>query len=151
VRTVVTFQSSAFNTTDRRPYFINDGCYGDDLALWLISELRASGVATEPEPGQEDFGWYLTFRPSDTEHQFVISYRPEAGSEAGTWIGWVERSAGLFGWMFGGRHRGIEMRAVQAIHDVLARSKRISGLRWHRKPDFDGGNEAAGSLQPDAA
>ncbi len=56
IRTVVTFQSPAFNTSERKDYFINDGCYGDDLARWLIEQLRSRGVQTDAEPGQEDFG-----------------------------------------------------------------------------------------------
>ena len=151
MRTLVTFQSSAFNTTDRRPYFINEGCYGDDLARWLISQLQAKGITTESEPGQEDFGWYLTFRVAQAEHQFVISHRPETGLEPGTWIGWVERNAGLLSSILGGRGRGVETGALQAIHNVLASAKQVSGLRWHEKSEFEKGNEAAGSPQPDAA
>jgi hypothetical protein len=30
IRTVVTFNSSAFNTTQPKSYFINDCCFGDD-------------------------------------------------------------------------------------------------------------------------
>ena len=32
MRTVATFRSAAFNTSEARPYFINPGCFGDDLA-----------------------------------------------------------------------------------------------------------------------
>ncbi len=150
-RTIVTFQSTAFNTTERRPYFINDGCYGDDLARWLIGELGARGISTDPEPGQEDFGWYFTFRPGTTEHQLVIGYRPPDGQEPGTWIGWVERKAGLLGSVLGARHRGIERPALDAIHRVLANAAHVSSVRWHRRVDFDARNEAAAATRPDAA
>ena len=107
MRTVVTFRSTAFNTSESRPYFVNDGCFGDDLARWLITELQSHGVATDSEPDQEDFGWYFGFRPGGTEHQFIIGYRPGSGEESGTWIGWVERRAGLVGSLLGARRRGI--------------------------------------------
>src|SRR5262245_10551085 len=55
-RTVVTFESGAFNTTHPRAYFINQCCYGDDVARWLISELDARGCEVDHEPEQEDFG-----------------------------------------------------------------------------------------------
>jgi hypothetical protein len=61
IRTLVTFESPAFNTTERRDYFINEGCYGDDLARSLIEQFRSRGVQTEAKPGQEDFGWYFGF------------------------------------------------------------------------------------------
>ncbi len=151
LRTVVTFQSAAFNTSERRDYFINDGCFGDDVARWLIAELGACSVATDSEPRQEDFGWFFTFRPGDTEHQFIIGYRPGSATEPGVWIGWVERKAGLLASLLGARNRSIQLHALKAIHAVLARAERVSAVRWHRRGEFDAGNEAAGAHQPDAA
>jgi hypothetical protein len=66
-RTLVTFKSSAFNTSEPKPYFINPGCYGDDVAKWLTRELRGRGFKTDEEPGQEDFGWYFNFEHGDTD------------------------------------------------------------------------------------
>ena len=45
-QTVVTFRTTAFNVTERKPHFINDGCYGDDLARWMIAELAKQEVVT---------------------------------------------------------------------------------------------------------
>ena len=121
------------------------------MARWLITELQSHGVATDSELDQEDFGWYFSFRHGDTEHQFIIGYRPGSGEEPGTWIGWVERRAGLIGSLLGARRRGIEPTALRAIHDVLASDRRVSSVRWHRKTDFDATNENAGASEPDAA
>jgi hypothetical protein len=55
VRTLATFESSAFNTSEPREYFVNPGSYGDDLAKWLIAALRKAGLPTDEEPSQEDF------------------------------------------------------------------------------------------------
>ena len=49
------------------------------------------------------------------------------------------------------RRRGIEPVAVEVIHDILSRGEFISRVRWYRKSDFDAGNEANASTQPDAA
>jgi len=57
----VVFESNAFNTSIEGENFINPGCFGDDVARWLIGQLRADGHVTE-EPRQEDFGWYFTSR-----------------------------------------------------------------------------------------
>jgi hypothetical protein len=43
VRSLVTFKSTAFNVMERRPYFINDCCFGDDVAKWLIGVDRMFG------------------------------------------------------------------------------------------------------------
>ncbi|HET6326867.1 MAG TPA: hypothetical protein VFG04_19470 [Planctomycetaceae bacterium] len=79
MRAIVTFQSSTFNTSEPRDYFINDCCYGDDLARWFIAELRGRGIRTDSEPGQEDFGWYLGFRVADTDYHLVLGHRGRKG------------------------------------------------------------------------
>lgn len=148
IRTVVTFQSLAFNTTERRDYFINDGCYGDDVARWLIEQLRARGIRTDDEPGQEDFGWYFGLRAGDIDYQFVVGHRPADGSDPGVWIGWLERKAGLLGSLFGARKRGIRPDGARAIHSVLSASPQISHVRWHHRQDFDAGREDNGQTEP---
>jgi hypothetical protein len=40
VRMVVTFESTALNMAEPKDYFINLCYFGDDLAKWLIDELR---------------------------------------------------------------------------------------------------------------
>jgi hypothetical protein len=52
------FSTDRFNLSEPREYFINDCCYGDDAARWLVEQLRARGL-TVTEPGQEDWGWYF--------------------------------------------------------------------------------------------
>ncbi len=151
LRTMVSFRSAAFNTTTRRSYFINDSCYGDDVAHWIIGELNGRGITADNEPAQEDFGWYLTFRPGSVEHQFILGHRPGDAHDAPEWLGWVERKAGLLRSLIGARNRGIEPAALLAIHDVLTTAKHVSMVRWHRKADFDALNEAAGTSRPDAA
>ncbi len=151
IRTVVTFQSPAFNTSERKDYFINDCCYGDDLARWLIERLRSRGVQTDAEPGQEDFGWYFGFRAGDTDYQFVIANRPAGGSDPAVWIAWLERKTGLLGSMFDGRRRGVQPDAVRAVHSVLSSSPQISSIRWYHKQDFDAGREENGQTEPTAA
>jgi hypothetical protein len=132
-RTVVTSESTAFNMAEPKDYFINPCCFGDDLAKWLIDELRKQGLATDDRPGQEDFGWYLNFKIADVPHSFVIGHRPTGETEAGTWFGVVERKSAFF------RRRGIQPAAVDAIHRILSTSPLIQDVRWHFKLDFDKG------------
>jgi hypothetical protein len=129
IRAVVTFESTAFNMTEPKDYFINPCCFGDDVAAWLIRELRKQGMWTDEKPGQEDFGWYLNFEVAGVGYTFVIGHRPNGETEAGTWIGWLERK------------RGIQASAAQAIHQILTGSPVIREVRWHFQRDFDGGVE----------
>jgi hypothetical protein len=140
-RTVVTFESTAFNTAEPKEYFINPRCFGDDVGKWVIGELRKQGVKTDEKLGQEDFGWYLNFEVAGCAHCFVIGHRPTGKSEAGTWIGWLERSRGLIGSVLGGRKRGIQLLAAEAIHKILSSSPLVRDVRWHFQRDFDKGHE----------
>ena len=148
MRSVVTFESGAFNVTEARDYFINPACFGDDVAKWLIGRLRQAGFETDEEPGQEDFEWYFEFRVAEGEHCCVIGYRPGDGADPGVWIAWLERSRGLLGSLFMGRNRGIADGAIGAIHKALSGPSEISNLRWHTKDDFDRGREELGSAVP---
>ena len=148
IRTVVTFSSTSFNMVQPKDYFINPSCFGDDVAKWLINELRTQGVKTDDKPGQEDFGWYLNFELSGTGHTLVITHRPAGESDSGTWIGWLERDTGFIGSLFGGRKRGIQPSAIQAIHGILSNSALIRDVRWHLQGDFDKGDEEHGVSSP---
>jgi hypothetical protein len=127
-------RSSAFNTSEARPYFINEGCYGDDLVRWLIGRLRAVGIRTDDEPGQEDFGWYFQFTVPAGKHCCLLGFQPDAPE--GRWLLWLERSRGFVGSLLGPRKRGIDATAVQAIQDALSGVPGIRELQWqeaHRR------------------
>jgi hypothetical protein len=148
LRTVVTFESTAFNMTEPKDYFINPCCFGDDVAEWLISELRKLGMRADEKPGQEDFGWYLDFEVAGIGHTFVVGRRPTTGNEAGRWVGWLERRHGFVRSLFGGRKRGIQPSAAEAIHRILTGSPQIRDVRWHFSRDFDRRREGRGASSP---
>ena len=148
MRTLVTFRSSLFNTTQTKDYFINAGCFGDDVCKWLMGEFHAKGVETDQEPGQEDFGWYFNFNMPTGSHCIVIGYRPGDNNEEGIWIGWLERKCGFIGSLLGGRKRGISTSAIEMAHQILSSSERIQNVRWHVQGDFDQGKENLGSSTP---
>ena len=148
VRTVAVFRSTKFNSSEPRDYFINECCFGDDVAKWLIDQLRTHGLSTDEKPGQEDFGWYFNFTVDGIRHTFVIGHRPGKTNEAGEWIGWLERNRGLFGAIVGARNHGIQPAATLTIHKALASSSEIHNLRWHFPKDFQAGREELGTPEP---
>lgn len=147
-RTIVTFASDAFNTNEHRPYFINEGCFGDDLCRWLIDRLRERGVSTAPEPGQEDFGWYVTFTVDSAEHCLVVTFSPAEEAGDSEWIGEIERQRGFFASIVGRRATGILPRAVEVIHHVLANAAQIARLQWHQARDYKRGRYDQGTATP---
>jgi hypothetical protein len=132
VRTDATFRSSAFNTSDVKPYFINPCCFGDDLAKWMMAQLRTSGAWTADEPGQEDFGWYFEFQVPAGRYCCVLGYQEDYPE--GRWHLWLERSRGFLGSILGMRKRGIDAAAVQALQDILGQAPEIRELEWQDAP-----------------
>jgi hypothetical protein len=55
----INFQSTAFNCTDPKDYFINPCCFGDDVGKWLSAKISERGVPCG-DVGQEDWGSYFT-------------------------------------------------------------------------------------------
>src|SRR6187399_2844310 len=121
MKTEFRFFSTAFNITDPQDYFINECCFGDDVARWLAARLQEQGLQTT-EPGQEDFGWYFTFSIGEAEHCVVIGFQPNDLTVGDQWLGSVERQKGLFGSLFGGRQRDILPEAIEAIDTALRSS-----------------------------
>jgi hypothetical protein len=134
-QTVVTFKSTAFNITERKPYFINDCCYGDDLARWMTAELAKQGVVTFGEPGQEDFGWYLAFEIATRRFTFCASFRPDDVNAGATWIGFIERNCSPLEMLFRMHKRGVTVAAQLLIHQVLSGSSQIHEIRWYDEGD----------------
>lgn len=128
MRREASFRSSAFNTSQVRDYFVNDCCFGDDLAKWLIGRLRSAGVETDEEPGQEDFGWYFEFRVPAGKHCCILGYQED--EPEGLWHLWLERSRGLVGSLLGRRAHGIDEAALRAINDALASAPEIRDFEW---------------------
>jgi len=128
------FKSNAFNTSIEQEYFLNPSCFGDDVAHWLMKELRARGYQTSERPDQEDFGWYFTFHAAGLKHNVVIVYRPAPVEGEGEWICWIERKVGLIGVVLA-RHKKAMPEAVKTIQDILISSQVISVIRFCQRRD----------------
>ena len=149
-RTIVTFKSDAFNTSQEKPKFINPGNFGDDVTEWLANELERRGAVIDRDedfPGQEDFGWYLDLSLKDKPYTIVVGRRPGEADDF-EWVAWIERQCGFFGSITGGRNKGIGTEAPQILHQILSTSGNVSSIRWHLKTDFDKGKEDSASEKP---
>lgn len=147
MRTVAIFRSGAFNVTESKDYFINPGCFGDDVARWMMERLKARGIETDAKPGQEDFGWYFNFQTSSGPHCCVIARRPAEDPSAGEWVLWLEHSAGLIGSLLG-RRRKVSPDAVELLHQTLSGADEVADLHWHERRSFDAGDESRGAPEP---
>lgn len=153
IKTIITFRSESFNTSDSRPYFINPCCFGDDLCHFLIAKLKDAGLECDEKPGQEDFGWYFNFKFNSHAYCLIAAFRPddeETGSspDSGLWNLYLERAAGFMAPIFGARNKGLDEAIAQKLHSILSTTNEFSELRWHFRKDFDAGREELGTSQP---
>jgi hypothetical protein len=108
--TRLTFRSSRFNTTEVKPHFINDCCFGEDVAAWLAPKLAERGYRVL-EPGQEDWGWYLEVLRDRVWHFLAIGYGDE-------WMIHVKRVRGFWG-ALSGESKATAPELVLAIEEIL--------------------------------
>jgi hypothetical protein len=69
----INFQSTAFNCTEPKDYFINPCCFGDDVGKWLSAKLIEQGYVCD-DVGQEDWGWYFMCNIRDQKYYVNIGY-----------------------------------------------------------------------------
>jgi hypothetical protein len=140
---IVTFRSTAFNTSSPEKHFVSVRAFGSDLANWLIHELARRDAAVEPMISHKDVGWIVRFNFRGAAYNFLILYRHPA------WLGLLERRRGIFSRgilarIFRAQPKNVEFDALRLIDEVLSSSDLISDVRWHYdEPDgliSDGGN-----------
>ena len=90
------FETDRFNLSQPKEYFINDCCYGDDLAAWLRGKLAEMSIEAT-QPGQEDWGWYLDVRHNGNSYFVGIggNAQDETSGNRGEWRLMVEKHRSL--------------------------------------------------------
>jgi hypothetical protein len=134
---LVTFKSSSFNTSERMPYFLHTNSFGDDLAKWLIDELKFRDMQADELPTQRDYGWYFHFSPGVALHRLSLTFIP-LGEFGGEWMGCVERFA-----LISKRARIPDRAAVEAVHRILSASSMIQNIQWHAESELESRYQSA--------
>ena len=146
MRTFTTFQTTLFNSTEVRNYFINDCCFGDDCAAWLAGELRATGLAGVGDPWQEDWGWQFAVELGDSRILLGVGLIPEDEPE---WLIQIQESRSLLKRWLGQPDREGMRRVVQTVHAVLSHARELRSVRWHQAEEFERG-QSEGAPTPEA-
>jgi hypothetical protein len=143
-RVMVTFQSDLFNRTEQRDYFVNPDCFGDDFCKFMVAELIKMDISCEGEPWGEDWGWMFRLEFEGRKFDVGASYHPD-----GFWLAFVEPWNGVLKQLFGGGKKDIPLELTRKIHAILCKTEGIEKVRWHKRKDFDSGNDEAGTSEPD--
>ena len=122
---IVTFRSTAFNTSTPEKHFISLRSYGGDLANWLINELTRRDAAAQPMIAQQDAGWVVRFRFRGANYDFLVRFRDP------DWVGLFERRRGIVGRLLRQQQKNVEFDALVLMDSMLSSSELISDVRWH--------------------
>jgi hypothetical protein len=142
-RTIVTFKSVEFNTSEPKAYFLNRCSFGDDVCRSIMGQLGKRGVlASGPE--QEDFAWFFSFTVDEGRYIFVVGYRPGDEDGEGLWIGEVERALGFLGRLTGRHKKAVASRAIAEINAAILAVTGITSVLWHEPERFRLGEETHG-------
>lgn len=149
LRNRVTFVTALFNATEVRDYFINDCCFGDDCAAWLIDRLKAnSDLQVDAEAIQEDWGW--CFGAKVGQRSFLVGVGLyEDDDVPNRWLVFIDSQLGSVKRMlFGPTDQAEHLTVCGAIDRVLKREPRVSEIRWYTGPSFERGGEADWQSSP---
>lgn len=142
VRNRVTFVTTLFNATEVRDYFINDCCFGDDCAAWLIDKLKAqSDLQVGVEPIQEDWGW--CFGATVGQRRFLVGVGLyEDDDTPNRWLVFIDSQLGSFKRkLFGQTDHAEHLMVCETVDRVLKGEPEINDIRWYSNAGFDNASE----------
>ncbi len=90
------FETAKFNLSQPKEHYINECCYGDDVAAWLAGKLKAQGIEVT-EPAQEDWGWYIEARHNGNAYFIGVggNAEDESAGNKGEWRLMVDKHRSL--------------------------------------------------------
>ena len=118
----VLFSTDRFNLSEPREYFINECCYGDDVARWLVERLRLRGMSVT-DPDQEDWGWYFDAQTKDAAYFVGVggNIDDEAGSgNFGEWRFIVQKHRTLWEKLSGANLLDEHDEFLEVLKDIVA-------------------------------
>lgn len=135
MRNHVSFFSTRFQSHITDPERTNSSDYGEDLAAWLLAQVRLLASQTMPftfndAPIQEDYG-YGFWVGSDIWVAVGIM-DDSIGADNAEWVVSVAYDPGLNlkKRLFGKPDRSFQLQICQALHAALTAAPDITEIRW---------------------
>jgi hypothetical protein len=134
MKTLVEFRSNAFPAYEGEEETINPGVYGQRLAEFLVSGLKAKGF--EPlQPIAEDWGWIVPIR--NKEFRMWIGCGTQG--QRGDFLCFIEPHRPLKRkyLIFGKVDTTAKISALrEAIHELLVGHPEVRDIRWWTYQEF---------------
>ena len=148
MKKTVTFKTELFESQESKPHFINERCFGKDLAAWLRQQLHAAPFTLD-EVIQEDYGWGFWAKAGEDTYWMAIGIFDESiGSEDAEWSVTVaaDASLNLFRRLFHKPKLEDLLSLCSAIDAALHAEPKIREVQWWPREPFAG----VGSAHPEA-
>lgn len=124
---LINFETDLFNSTESKPHFINDRCFGEDLIAWLIANFSDHTFVLD-EPFQEDWGWATLARRGKETFLIGAGIMDESiGTAPAEWIIIVEKMRRFM--IFGSKKFANLAVLSDSIEKTLQGEDRINDIR----------------------
>jgi hypothetical protein len=127
----ILFETSRFNLSEVKPHFINDCCFGEDVAAWLRERLAEVGIDAI-EPGQEDWGWYIEAGHNGQWYFIGVGGYSEEGAahkNQGEWRIMVEKRRSFLEKLTGKNKMTPDEEILSIIRAIVEREPDFKGVR----------------------
>ena len=124
----ISFFTNLFESAQVEPHFINERCFGEDLAKWLIGEMRESGFSFAA-PYQEDWGWEFAAEKGGERYFVQVGIADNSiGRENAEWIVAIESGRRWF--EFGAKKAEGAIELCREIDRILDGEPQIAKSEW---------------------
>jgi hypothetical protein len=119
--TDILFETARFNLSEVKEHFINDCCFGEDLAAWLQGRLNSKGMHAL-EPYQEDWGW--EFSVKDSLGSYYVGVGGNGAEDAlnkdqGEWRVMISKRRSLWSILTGKNKLSVNEQIISSIRKIL--------------------------------
>jgi hypothetical protein len=132
MKILLSVTTDKFNSTEQKPNFINDRCFGEDFVTWLVDKFRVTGFVLE-EPFQEDWGWATLARSNGETFAISIGIMDESiGEQSAEWLITVEKMRKFL--FFGSKNSPHLTKLADAIESILRDDPCFTNLDRRSEP-----------------
>ena len=131
----ILFDTNRFNLSEVKSHFINDCCFGEDVAVWLRERLTALGMAVI-EPDQEDWGWYIEATHQGKSYFIGVGGHPQEGAldkNEGEWRIIVEKHRSLRDKLTGKNKLMPDEEILSVIRSIVEREPDFRNVRQEQE------------------
>lgn len=119
-------KTDLFNSTESKPHFINDRCFGEDLLAWIVAGFPIANFVFD-EPFQEDWGWATLARRENEVFSMGVGILDESiGKVPAEWMVAVEKKRRFI--KFGAKKSPHLSLLADTVEKVLRGDERVTDV-----------------------